>query len=352
MRGKSKHPLPAPSSLSSAPSIHAPHLACNMAHERGCKEGERACKHSLHALSPACCMAPTCAHPHHVCGGALFSPPSACGVRATLPLCANGECRAAPKRYTPPTFRHCPRSVRQNNKHRTCRSSPFPPPFHAQAGASSPQQAWKAAACHNPRSCTQAEHMNGGGGMPPSPTPICARRAWGVDHRESQRCVPPPSPFGPLPTRTRAIGGAARMGMGMQVARHPLILRAGVNGVHTGMPPPLCFHARAATCEGGGGAPKQSNAPPALRVRMTPRASHVHSPACPTLRMPCARRPTCGAMCAGWHVKGGAREGRARGTHAQGHVHPPFPARACHQGGYTEGTRVGWWGGNREAHTI
>ena len=132
--------FPPPFSLSSAPSIRAPRLACNAAHERGCKEGERACKLCLHALSPACRVAPTCAHPRHVCGGALFSPPSARGVRATPPLCANGECRAAPKRYVPPTFRHRPRSVRQNNECRTRRSSPFPPPFHAQAGASSPQQ--------------------------------------------------------------------------------------------------------------------------------------------------------------------------------------------------------------------
>ena len=197
--GKSKHPLPAPSSLSSAPSIRAPRLACNAAHERGCKEGERACKHSLHALSPACHVAPTCAHPCHVCRGALFSPPSARRVRATPPLCANRECRAAPKRYAPPTFHHRPRSVRQNNEHRTRCSSPFPPLFHAQAGASSPQQARKAAMCHNPCSCTRAEHMNGGGGMPPSPTPVCTRRVRGVDHRESQRHVPPPPPLAPYP---------------------------------------------------------------------------------------------------------------------------------------------------------
>ena len=340
MRGKSKHPLPTPSALSSAPSIHAPHLACNMAHERGCKEGERACKLCLHALSPACCMAPTCAHPRHVCGGALFSPPSVRGVCATLPLCANGECRVAPKRYTPPTFRHCPRSVRQNNEHRTCRSSPFPPPFHAQAGASSPQQAWKAAACHNPRSCTRAEHMNGGGGMPPSPTPICARRAWGVDHRESQRCVPPPSPFGPLPTRTRAIGGAARMGTGMQVARHPLILRAGVNGVHTGMPPPLCFHARAATCEGGGGA----------QAKQCPsRIACAYDPACVPCAQPCVPHPSHAmralshmwgdvrrVACERWGTRGsGTQDARARSCA------PPLPCKGVPPGGLYRGNTCG-----------
>ena len=131
------------------------------------------------------------AHTPATCAGVPSSPPSARRVRATPPLCANGECRAAPKRYAPPTFHHRPRSVRQNNEHRTRCSSPFPPLFHAQAGASSPQQARKAAACHNPCSCTQAEHMNGGGGMPPSPTPVCARRVRGLDHCESQRHVPP-----------------------------------------------------------------------------------------------------------------------------------------------------------------
>ena len=94
--------FPPPPSLSSASSMCPPILRATR-HTNRSKEGERACKLCLHALSPACHVAPTCVHPCHMCGGALFPPPSTHRVHAP-PLCANRVCRAAPKRYTPPHF--------------------------------------------------------------------------------------------------------------------------------------------------------------------------------------------------------------------------------------------------------
>ena len=89
---KTKHLLPIPF-LPLFWTLYAPsHFACNMANEWG-KEGEQACKHSLHARS-------LCG-PHHVCRGTQF-PLSAC----TLHLCANGVCRVAP----PHIFATCPHS--------------------------------------------------------------------------------------------------------------------------------------------------------------------------------------------------------------------------------------------------
>ena len=55
------------------------------------------------------------------------------------------------------------------------------------------------------------------------------------------------------------------------------------------------------------------------------------TPACPTFRVPRARRPACGTGCTGWYAKGGACRGRARGT-ARGVVLTPLPAGAmCEQ---------------------
>ena len=147
-RGKSKHPLPAPSSLSSAPSTRPPILRATR-RTNGSKEGERACKLCLHALSPACRVAPTCARPRHMCGGALFPPPSARRVRAP-PLCANGVCRH-PKGTHPPTFRHSLPLIGQNNERRTRRRSPFPPPLYKRGHCLHLNRARKAGTRHNPR---------------------------------------------------------------------------------------------------------------------------------------------------------------------------------------------------------
>ena len=154
----------------------------------------------MHALSPACHMAPTCMHPHHMCRGALFSPPSVCRVHATLPLCANGECRVAPKRYTPPTFCHHPHSVRQNNECRTHHSSPFPPPFHAQVGASSPQQGTESCCMPQP-SLMHASGAHewgwGWGDAPFLPVPPFALGGCGGWTAARAGAVPPPLPLWP-----------------------------------------------------------------------------------------------------------------------------------------------------------
>ena len=73
--------LPAPL-FPPAPSFALSH-ACNAVHRR--KKGEGACKHSLHAPSPSCCVATTVGTPLcATCVGA-FS-----GIRATPPLRKRG----------------------------------------------------------------------------------------------------------------------------------------------------------------------------------------------------------------------------------------------------------------------
>lgn len=78
------HVTISPTSLPMHP-VGAPHFVCNVACKWGCKEGEEACKHSLHASPPSCHV---CTPPHE--WGCPVLSPSACGVCATPPLCKQG----------------------------------------------------------------------------------------------------------------------------------------------------------------------------------------------------------------------------------------------------------------------
>ena len=162
-----------------------------------------------------------------------------------------------------------------------------------------------------------------------------------MGRHESRRRAPP---FAPLPTRMRcreggppirawtrsgartgAIGGAARMGTGTQAVRGaplPPFACGGKRGLRGNAPlalPPPSMPVRWGRAEPEGNT--------ALHVRTTLRLSRVRGPARPTFRVPHARRPACGAACAGWHAKGGAR-GTTRGV-----VLTPPSLQGCATGG-------------------
>jgi hypothetical protein len=148
-----------------------------------------------HQCAPRC---PPCA-PRVLGGGALFPPPSACGVRPAPPLCANGECRAARKRYAPPPSAPRPRSVEQDNASAgPPRAAPLiPPPFtherghrlrhHSHHGAQkrgrgAPPPALLRPAHARTHARERSTRTREGGAYPFPPLPhsrVCAKRARG-----------------------------------------------------------------------------------------------------------------------------------------------------------------------------
>ena len=176
--------FPPPPSLSSASSMCPPILRATL-HTNRSKEGERACKHSWHALSPACRVAPTCARPRHMCGGPCSLPLPRAGFAPRL--CAQTGCVGRhPKGTHPsPLFATRPHSSDKTMSAGLAAAPPSHPRFTSggiactSTGHGKPARGTTPAPCVPLTHASRAHERGWGWGMPPSPTPVCARRAQG-----------------------------------------------------------------------------------------------------------------------------------------------------------------------------
>ena len=90
----------------------------------------------LHAPSPSCRVAPTCAHPRYICGGILSLP--FCARVSRRPTCVQMGNVGSPKGTHSPHFSpHAPTLSLTGQRAQDPPPLPLPAPFYVQTGASS-----------------------------------------------------------------------------------------------------------------------------------------------------------------------------------------------------------------------